>query len=99
MIGNVIILAIAKIYAAILIVSSRLIVSLIQKKIASVPLLCCIINIIMIGNVITVVFIIGQIPKQSYENLRAERFYILFLPVRVYLIVQGKSTKILHKRS
>ena len=29
----------------------------------------------------------------------AERFYILFLAVRVYLIVQGMSTMIVRKRN
>ena len=44
----------------------------------------------------TVVFTIGQNPK-TYEKQKAERFYILFLPVRVYLIVQELSTIILRK--
>ena len=46
----------------------------------------------------TVVFTIGQNPK-TYEKQKAERFYILFLPVRVYLIVQELSTMIVRKIS
>ena len=45
----------------------------------------------------TVVFTKRQNPKQSYENLRAERFYILFFAVRVYLIAQELSTMIVRK--
>ena len=32
-----------------------------------------------------------------YEKQKAERFYILFLPVRVYVIVQELSTMIVRK--
>ena len=47
---------------------------------------------------LTVVFTIGQIPK-TYEKQKAERFYILFSPVRVYVIVQDLSTMIVRKIS
>ena len=44
----------------------------------------------------TVVFKKRQNPK-TYEKQKAERFYILFSPVRVYVILQGLSTMILRK--
>ena len=55
-------------------------------------------TVVLITCQATVVFTIGQNPK-TYENKKAERFYILFSPVRVYLIVQDLSTMILRKIS
>ena len=50
----------------------------------------------VISCLLSIVFTIGQNPK-TYEKQKAERFYILFLAVRVYLIVQELSTMIVRK--
>ena len=62
---------------------------LMQKKIEKVLRACT-------HNCGTVVFKKRQNPK-TYEKQKAERFYILFLAVRVYLIVQELSTMIVRK--
>ena len=53
------------------------------------------------SSITTVVFTIGQNPKQSYAKFEL-RFLIFgshFLPVRVYVIVQELSTMIVRKRN